>query len=157
MPNFFKNGTACVSQNLHYRQNTRKVNEYVNSNDNFNEKHQHSVNFKDEQQETHSLSSKLPAQTNTFTSSVVILKTPTSKPNNTDIKRIDGGPHSSELQTTTGKNPRHMSNIKNITFSESISTTPMYYSKPTKGKLTSTESKSSYVPWQMKFWNRAKV
>lgn len=153
MPDFFKNGTACVSHNLRYRQNARKVNEDVVSN-NFKNKFQHTVRLNDDQHRTNSFLSKISMHTNTsISSNFFILKAASSRPSPTDVDDNNGGPHSGELLTTTNKNVQQMSNIEKISFSERIPSTPMN-NNPTES-LKSIGSKSSYVPWQIKLWNKA--
>ena len=153
MPDYFKHGTTCLSHNLRKRQNTTVVNEYFDGNDHINKKYHHSNNSNEDQQRTHSLSSTHPIQANTSTTSCNIstLKTVTSRTSTKDVDPIDSGLNSSELQTTTNKQQRHMSIIEQINSFDS--TTPMN-PKPTKGRLNSTSSTSSYIPWQMKFWKR---
>ncbi|EFX70586.1 hypothetical protein DAPPUDRAFT_327951 [Daphnia pulex] len=115
MPDYFKNGTACISHNLRNRQYATEVNEYFDINDHANKKYHNSNKPNEEQQQrTHSLSSTLPIiiQSNISTTScinIATLKTVTFRTSNEDVNLIDSGPNSfSELQTTTKKHQRHM-------------------------------------------------
>ena len=150
-PEFLKNGTTCISHNLKYRHNARKGNEYVNTTYN---KYLNSNLFNDDQQRTHSpLLRELPIQSNTSMSSNIVIFTASSR---TTIANIDpGGPPSSKLQTTMNLNLPHISNTEKDTTSKSKSTTPLNINPTTEGSLDNIRNKSSYVPWQMRFWNRA--
>ncbi len=159
MPDYFKNGTACISHNLRNRQYATEVNEYFDSNVHVSKKIQnHSNKSNEEHQKTDSLSSTLPMLSNISTTScsITTLKTVTSRTSTEDVDLIASGPKNSELQTTMNKHQRHMPSTEKMNSFESISTTPMY-TKPTKGRLDSTSSTSSYIPWQMKFWKRVTV
>ena len=140
MLDFLKNGTRCVSYHPQFRKKFSKGNDNLNNKNYFKNKNQQLINSNDDQLRIHSFSNTLSMQMNTLTSSnIVISKTASSKSGPREIDDNHG-----ESQ----QNLRH--NIEQISSSKSIPTTTIS-SKPHKGRLNAVGSKSSYVPWQMKF------
>jgi hypothetical protein len=140
MLDFLKNGTRCISHHPQFRKKVRKGNDYLNIKNYLIKKNQQLIHSNDDKLRIQSFSNPLSMQMNTLTSSnILISKTTSSKSGPREMDDIHG-----ESQ----QNLRH--NIGKISSSEIIPTTTIS-SKPHKGRLNAVGSKSSYVPWQMKF------